>query len=511
MTGAQEAGEVEATQTAPQDPIRTRSQIRDLARKRIGGRDLVIVSNREPFTHTRQPDGSVRVRATVGGLTLALNSAMQAVGGIWVAHGSGDADRESSDPEGRVRVPPDRPSYELQRVWLDEQEHDGYYNGFANQALWPLCHNAYAKPVFRDMHWRAYQHVNAKFAAAVSRVIRDREAVIFIQDYHFALLPSLLRERCPRAICLHFWHIPWPLPDILRICPWYRPVLEGILGNDVLGFHTPNYATRFLKAARGLPGWRRDGGSAISSSGRRVTVGAFPISIDFDRVSTRASSPECTVAMQRLTSKYGLAGKFVVLGLDRIDYTKGLLERLQAVETLLERHTEMRNTLAFVSAGAPSRTEIPAYRDLHVAVDETVDRINSRFGSAGRPPVVSIKEHLSEAEVLALYRLCDVCIVSSLEDGMNLVAKEFIAARNDEGGRLLLSRFTGAAWELAGAETFNPFATDELADRLFQISTAREGENRTLMRELRTQVRRHTIYGWIGGILDAIPTGRSRT
>lgn len=486
-------------------PVRTRAQLEEVIRERVGDRLFVSVSNREPFVHSRDPDGEIQVRAAVGGLTLALNSVMQAVGGVWVAHGSGDADRQTADAAGRLRVPPGEPRYALQRVWLTPDENEGYYNGLANQALWPLCHNAYTKPVFREDHWQAYRAVNEKFAAAVASAVGERPAVVFAQDYHLALLPALLRRRCPQATCLHFWHIPWPLPDILRICPWHAEILAGLLGNDLLGFHTPQYAERFLEAAAGQPGWERTDGRTLAGEGRRVRALPFPISVDFDAIAAKAAAPDCAAAVEAVRERYGLAGKFVVLGLDRIDYTKGVLERYQAVERLLERHPAMRGRLAFVNAGAPSRTDIPAYRELHASMERLESRINARYAANGWNPIIPIQEHLSEAEVLALYRLADVCVVSSLEDGMNLVAKEFLAARNDERGRLLLSEFTGAAWELPGAETFNPFATDGFASRLMAMSQPHSDEDRRRMRSLRNHVRSHNIFGWIGRILEALP------
>ena len=488
--------------------VRAREELQDLIRERLRGRLFVSVSNREPFVHSYRPDGSVRVRAAVGGLTLALNSAMQAVGGVWVAHGSGDADRESADGQGQLRVPPGDPAYVLQRVWLDPAENDGYYNGFANQALWPLCHTAYTKPVFRRAHWDAYRSVNAKFADAVSKVVGDREAIVFIQDYHFGLLPALVRARCPRAVCLHFWHIPWPLPDIFSICPWAGELLDGLLGNDVLGLHTPRFARRFLEAARTRPGWELADDRTLQSGERRTRVQEFPISVDFEAISACASSAECDAAVKRLRDSYNLAGKFVVLGLDRIDYTKGVLERLEAIECLLERHPGMRDRIAYLHAGAPSRTQIPTYRALHDAIDRAEARINGKYATARATPVVTIKQHLRPSEVMALYRLADVCVVSSLDDGMNLVAKEFLAARFDEGGRLLLSEFTGAAWELREAETFNPFATDEFADRLFAMSRAGTASDRGRMRRLRAHVRANNIYSWIGRILETVPPPR---
>ena len=492
--------------SGPSDcPVRNRSELCALIRERVGKRLFVSVSNREPFVHSRTADGSIRVRAAVGGLTLALNSAMQAVGGVWVAHGSGDADRETADEGGRIRIPPENPSYELQRVWLGREENDGYYNGFANQALWPLCHTAYTKPIFRRSHWNAYRRVNAKFADAVAGVVGGREAIVFIQDYHFGLLPSMIRERCPRAVCLHFWHIPWPLRDILALCPWAGEILDGMLGNDLLGFHTPQFARRFLNVASTRPGWVRTDTRTLNRGERIVRVQEFPISVDFDAISASATTAECDAAVERLRARYGLADKFVVLGLDRIDYTKGVIERLEAVECLLERYPEMRGRLAYLHAGAPSRTDIPAYRALSEAMDRTEDRINGKYGSSGKGPVVGIRQHLQVSEVMALYRLADVCVVSSLEDGMNLVAKEFVAARNDEGGRLLLSQFTGAAWELTEAETFNPFDTDDFADRLFAMRGANTPRDTERMRRLRARVQMHNIYGWIGKILEAAP------
>ncbi len=486
-------------------PAQTPAQLEELIRRHVGGRLFVSVSNREPFVHSYGSATEIQVRAAVGGLTLALNSAMQAVGGVWVAHGSGDADRETADDAGRIRVPPDRPAYLLQRVWLEPREHEGHYNGFANQALWPLCHNAFTKPIFRDEHWQAYRRVNVKFAEAVAGVIGGRQAIVFIQDYHFALLPAMIRERCPQAVCAHFWHIPWPLDDILRICPWRREILEGLLGNDLLGVHTPQYAGRFLEAAATLPGWERMDAQALAGGERLVRVQPFPISIDFDSIAAKAAGAECDAAVERLRERYHLEGRFVVLGLDRIDYTKGVLERLLAIERLLDKHPGMRGRLAFVHAGAPSRTGILAYRDLHDAMQRLATRINGRYGDGSWKPVVTIAQQLRESEVLALYRLADVCVVSSLEDGMNLVAKEFLAARNDEQGRLLLSEFTGAAWELPGAETFNPFATDAFADRLLALSRTHPDQDAERMRRLRSHVRGNNIYGWIGRILEALP------
>ena len=469
----------------------------------------MIVSNREPFVHSYGSDGGIEVRAAVGGLTIALNAAMQAAGGTWVAHGGGDADRESADAQGRVMVPPERPTYELRRVWLESGDADLYYNGCANQALWPLCHNAFTKPVFREDHWQAYRRVNQSFADAVAEVIGDSEAVVFIQDYHFALLPKMIRSRCPRATLLHFWHIPWPVPDVFEICPWREEILEGLLSNDVFGLHTPKFVRRFQESACAGTKCKRGRDGRLTNGSRELDVREFPISIDYESISAKAAAKACDDAVERLSQRFGLEDSFVVLGLDRIDYTKGVIERLLAIERLLECHPELRGRLKYLHAGAPSRAGIPAYRELNATIDALEKRINATYRTGSSLPVVSIKRQLHEDEVLALYRLADVCVVSSLDDGMNLVAKEFLAARNDERGRLLLSEFTGAAWELPHAETFNPFATDDFARRLYAISTADGDHGSERIRKMRKHVKDHTVYGWFADILETLPPARS--
>lgn len=485
-------------------PIRTRRQLKLFVRKGFRDRLFVSVSNREPFVHSYDPRGGVRSSFAGGGLTLALNPVMQAVGGVWVAHGSGAADRATVDSHDQVRVPPDDPRYTLQRVWLSAQENNGYYNGFANQALWPLCHNAFTKPVFREAHWAAYKAVNQKFADAVARVVGRREATVFIQDYHFALLPRLVRERCPQVICAQFWHIPWPLEGVLRVCPWRKEILDGILGNDLFGVHVPAYAERFIAGAERQLGCERVAQTVLRHEDREVRVKHFPISIDFDATAAAARGVACDQAVQKLRERFGLKGKFVVLGLDRIDYSKGVVERLQAVEALLETYPDMRGKFVFLYAGSPSRTEIPAYKALHRDMRRHERRINKKYGNEHWQPLLSITEHLPYEQVLALYRLADVCVVSSLDDGMNLVAKEFLAARNDERGRLLLSEFTGAAWELPGVETFNPFDTDRFARKLYELSAAACDKPRPEIRRLRRYVRANNVFGWVGSIFEEL-------
>ncbi len=490
----------------PTRKVSTRPQLEAFVRKNFRNQLFVVVSNREPFVHSYNPVGKVQAEFAVGGLTLALNPVMQAVGGVWVAHGSGPADRETVDANDQVRVPPSDPSYTLQRVWLGAKEHNGYYNGFANQALWPLCHNAFTKPVFRRAHWQAYKAINQKFADAVAKVVGESEATIFIQDYHFALLPKLLRERCPQVTCAQFWHIPWPLEGIFRVCPWRNEILDGLMGNDVFGVHVPSYAERFTDAVQKQLGCEQIAPGVLRHQGREVRVKHFPISIDFNTTAAAAASQDCDAAVRKLRTRYKLKGKYLVLGLDRIDYSKGVIERLRAIEVLLETYPEMRGKLVFLYAGSPSRLKIPAYAALNKDMARYEKRINAKYGNEHWQPIISITAHLPYEQVLALMRLADVCVVSSLDDGMNLVAKEFLAARNDEGGSLLLSEFTGAAWELPGVKTFNPFDTDDFAARLFELSRADPKTSRSEIRRLRKHVRANNIFGWVGSILEELAT-----
>jgi alpha,alpha-trehalose-phosphate synthase [UDP-forming] len=477
----------------PEGRIWDREALRRMVRERLGERRLIVVSNREPYVHARS-DGSLTWSRPVGGLTEALDPVMQAAGGCWVALGTGEADRDAVDDNNRVAVPPHAPSYTLRRVWLSEEDYTSYYLGFANETLWPLCHTAFIRPAFNEATWEAYRRVNRRFADAVLEEAAGGPAVVLVQDYHFALLPALLKERRPDLTVGQFWHIPWPSWEVFRACPWREEITEGLLGNDLLGFHLPAFGANFREAA----------GKCCPAAAGGTVVEAFPISVDFEAISTQAAAPETDRAMADLVREYELEGRYVGFGLDRLDYTKGIPERLAAYGRFLEDNPDYLGSVVFIQAGMPSRTAIDAYKDLGFRVEGLMADINERFGTAVWQPVIALSRHLDSPTLNALRRLARFCIVSSLDDGMNLVAKEFVAARNDEDGVLLLSEFAGAAAELPESLLVNPYDTAGFAAAIRRALEISEEERRDRMRRLRETVRENNIYKWGAGIVGRL-------
>jgi len=473
-----------------------------LIRTKLGNQKFVVVSNREPYMHEYR-DGQIESIRPASGVTVALDPVMQASRGLWVAHGSGAADSEASDLNGFVHVPPKQPNYKLKRVWLSKQQEEDYYYGFANSALWPLCHVAYRRPVFREQDWKMYREVNELFADRVAEEIGDDRAFLFIQDYHFALLPRMLRKRCPRAIIAQFWHIPWPNPEVFRICPWRHEILDGMLGNDILGFHIRYHCHNFIDTVdRELEARPDREMTAIVFGGHTTKIRAFPISIDFEDVSRRAASPETKKTAMALRRRYRFPDDFILgVGADRIDYTKGLPERFDAIDRLLERYPQYRERFVFFQAAVPSRTHVGEYRRLNDEVDERVAALNQKYGRRGWQPVIFVREHIPLSTLLGLYQMARFVVVSSLHDGMNLVAKEFVASQVDSDGVLLLSQFTGAARELRGAVVINPYAVDDMAERMREAMEMEPVEVRRRMGRLRAQVRENNVYKWAADII----------
>ncbi|MGH9704952.1 MAG: alpha,alpha-trehalose-phosphate synthase (UDP-forming) [Candidatus Acidiferrales bacterium] len=479
--------------------------MRHLIRTKLRQSKFIAVSNREPYVHQFR-SGKVEWIRPASGMTAALDPVMQASRGLWVAHGSGDADATESDSGGFVDVPPDRPSYRLKRVYLSKRQEEGYYYGFANSAMWPLCHIAYRRPIFRLEQWEAYSEVNRLFAESVAREIGDKPAFVFVQDYHFALLPRMLRARCPRAILAHFWHIPWPNPEIFRICPWKHEILEGLLGNDILGFHTRYHCENFIATVdRELEARPDRERSAIVYRTHVTKIRAFPISIDFENVSRLANSQETLRTMNVLRRKYRITRDVILgIGADRLDYTKGLPERIEALNLFFERWPEYRGRVVFLQAGVPSRSQVEEYRRLDEEVKNGVAALNWRYGGRDWQPLIYLREHVPLSTLLALYRMSRFAIVSSLHDGMNLVAKEFVAAQTDANGVLILSPFTGAARELSEALIVNPYAPHEIAERIHQAIEMSPVEVRRRMGRMRAQVRENNIYKWAGDIIKKL-------
>ena len=478
---------------------------------------LLVVSNREPYVHTRGVDGSITAAPSTGGVAVALDALMRERGGTWVAHGSGDADRAVVDEHDRVRVPPGEETYTLRRIWLSPEEERHYYNGFANEGLWPLCHIAHVRPVFRSDDWAEYRAVNARFADAIADELRGSSAPVFIQDYHLALTAGFLRRRCPDSPAALFWHIPWPDPDRLRMCPWRREIVRGLLANDLLAFQLERDRRNFLVSVRdeltARVESRQNADSPMTSSqvtidDHTTQVAVAPIGVDFDRIQKAANDPTLNRESTKLVRELRLdeAGLDIIgIGVDRLDYTKGIPERLEAIDRLLTMRPDLRDRFAFVQVGVPSRSTIDSYAEIERQIDEKIAEINTRHGrSAAHGPIRYRKAALRIRQLVALYRLADFCVVSSLHDGMNLVAKEFVAARNDLDGVLVLSEMTGAAQELREAVTINPYHIEGFAGAIERAIAMKPAERAARMRSLRRVVAGHDIFVWASDILESL-------
>ncbi len=480
----------------------TPQRLKNTLSRHLHGERVVIVANREPYVHQRTPEGGVEVVHPASGLVTALEPVMRACSGVWVAHGGGSADRDTADARGRLHVPPGEKSYVLRRVWLTPEEEKGYYYGFSNEGLWPLCHIADNRPVFRVEDWRAYQEVNRRFADAVTQEVDSDDPILLVQDYHFALLPRMLRERLPRATVITFWHIPWPNSERFGICPWREELVSGLLGSSILGFHTQFHCNNFLDGVDRFLEARIDRDqSAVVHQGQWTLVRPYPISIEWPSGWLQSAPPvaECRAAVFR---ELGLAEDALLgVGVDRLDYTKGIEERLLAVERLLERSPELRGRFTFVQLAAPSRTIIPEYRRLNEEVERVAARVNARFATDSYRPVILKRAHHEPPTVFRYYRAADVCYVSSLHDGMNLVAKEFVSARDDEMGVLVLSHFTGAARELTEALSVNPYDLEEASSALAAALAMPRDEQRDRMRAMRALVAEFNVYRWAGRML----------
>ncbi len=482
----------------------TRETLSDLVQAKLDGYKFIVVSNREPFVH-RTVDGKIECTQPASGMASALDPVMRASGGLWIAQGSGDADRQMVDHFDHVDVPPENPHYTLRRVWLSKAEQEGHYAGLSNQGLWPLCHVAFTRPVFDPDHWDMYRRVNRRFADAVLEEAGSDPTFVFIQDYHFALLPRMLREARSNLVIAQFWHIPWPNREVFSSFAWPEELLDGLLGNDLLGFHLPQHCQNFLETVDCSVEARVDRAAAeVRRGGHSTSVRPFPISIDFDEHADLAQSELVTARMGRWRNDLGLRGKLLGVGIDRLDYTKGIPERLRSLDILLEQYPEYRGKLVFVQIAVPSRSDLPAYRDIEAEVECLTARINQRWATSSWKPIILLKRHYPLPEMIALHRLARFCVVTSLHDGMNLVAKEFVASRVDEDGALVLSKFTGAARELKDALQVNPFSIQEVADAYHTALQMPLEERRRRMSKMRETVEHNNVYRWAGKFLSEL-------
>ena len=499
---ARSAAKTEARLREAGESLWTADRLAVHVRTRLDNGRLFVVSNREPYMHMRHGK-SMEVIVPPSGLVTAIEPVLRACDGTWIAHGNGDADLETVDEHDRLRVPPEDPHYTLRRVWLDKAEEQGYYYGFANEGLWPLCHIAHTRPIFRAEDWKCYQAVNLKFAEALLEEIKDVEKpIVLVQDYHFGLLPRLIKEKRPEARVAIFWHIPWPNPEAFDISPWRRELVDGLLGADLIGFHIQSHCNNFLQTVDRVVESRVDWEHfSVRRLDHPTLVRPFPISVDFTDVQRSESTPGSYVERSALLKALGVEATFMGVGVDRVDYTKGILERFLAIERFLEKYPRYQGQFTFVQIGAPSRSHLKRYHDLMAEVEAEADRINWRFQTDKWKPIVFLNRQHNHQEIQSYYRAADVCLVTSLHDGMNLVAKEFVAARHDERGVLILSCFTGAAHELRDALQINPYDIDQTAEAIRFALEMYPEEKELRMQRLRKTVREHNVYRWAGALI----------
>jgi trehalose 6-phosphate synthase len=475
--------------------------LREILDRELRGQQVIIVSNREPYIHVQQGD-EIGVQRPASGLVTAVEPIMRACSGTWIAHGSGSADKLVVDDNDRIGVPVDEPAYSLRRVWLSREEEAGYYYGFANEGLWPLCHIAHVRPTFRASDWAQYERVNRKFANAVREESRSPDPIVLVQDYHFALLPRMIREMLPAATIITFWHIPWPNPEAFGICPWRDQLLDGLLGSTILGFHTQFHCNNFVDTVDRFVEARVDRETfSVSHREHTTAIKRYPISIDWPPEPELVAEP-VEKCRETIRQRHNLPLSHAVgIGVDRLDYTKGIEERLRAVERLFEQQPKWIGRFTFIQIAAPTRASIEDYQIYEQKVRSLVTRINARFSDGVHPAILLLVQHHEPHEVYAYYRAADLCFVSSLHDGMNLVAKEFVAARDDDAGVLVLSQFTGAARELPEALVVNPYDVEQCAEALHVALTMPRQLQRARMRLMRGIVREFNVYRWAGRML----------
>jgi len=503
MTEAKATAEEEARLRTSGEAIWTPERLKIEVEHLLKGKKMIIVSNREPYMHIH--DGKeIKCIVPASGMITAMEPILKACSGLWIAAGTGDADRETVNKYNKVEVPPEEPRYTLKRLWLTKEEEDHYYYGFSNEGLWPLCHIAHTRPTFREDDWQYYKKVNEDFARAVIEETKDDEQpFILIQDYHFALLPELIKKSKPKAKVAIFWHIPWPNPESFGICPWQREILHGMLGADLIGFHTQYHCNHFLETVNSaLESRVLWDNFSVKMGGQTTLVKPFPISIaftlkDYDFV-TRKKKPSL------LSAEHGIDAQFMGIGVDRIDYTKGIVEKFLAIERFLEKNPSYQGKFTFVQIGAPSRTLLKNYSDMVSTVENEANRINWRFKSKNWRPILLLKRHHSHEEIAPYYSAANFCMVTSLHDGMNLVAKEFVASRTSNDGSLILSRFAGASQELQGAIIINPYDIEKTADAIkLAVEMTVEEQNQRMIK-MRLMIVRHNVFSWAANLLRTI-------
>ncbi len=483
----------------------TRDRLEEVVRTKMSDYHMVVVSNRQPYSHIRK-SGKLICQRQPGGLVTALNPVMTAVGGTWVATGASPEDKAVLNEEHKVQVPHEGDRYDLKRIFISKADADAYYYGYCNEGLWPLSHVTYTRPYFSFSDWEAYQRVNRNFAEQILEEVRGRKAFIWVQDFHLALVAKYLKEMgASNIVTSLFWHIPWPNPEVFRICPQKKEILEGLLAYDLLGFQIRYHEDHFLGAVdRELEARIDREKTAVSYQGHETFVRSFPISVDFESINAEAESPRCLEAIQRLKDEYGLSGKKILVSVDRIDYTKGIPDKLRALDRFLEKYPEYQGKVVFFQLGQISRIHIPSYKQINDEINDLVNKINWKYSTETWAPVTLTRTYMSYEDILAMYRMADACMVGSLHDGMNLVAKEFVAARSDFQGALILSQFTGAARELTDAFLVNPYDPEAFADTIQSALSSPDKELERRMKKMRDIVSSNNIFRWAGKVMSQL-------
>ena len=501
------AAEEEARLRQSSESIWTPERLKEFVRIKLGGRPLFVVSNREPYMHFKKGK-EVEWIVPASGLVTAIEPVLKACGGTWIAQGSGSADRETVDRQDKLKVPPDEPQYVLRRVWVTKEEENGYYYGFANEGLWPLCHIAHTRPIFRAEDWVQYEAVNKKFAQAVLEELEGtQEPCVLIQDYHFALLPNLIKTKRPDARVAIFWHIPWPNPESFGICPWQKELLSGMLGADIIGFHTQFHCNNFIETVDRVMESRIDYEHfTVHKEGETTWIKPFPISVDFvgDAGLANGKKAPLNENKESLLKKYNIQAELLGVGVDRLDYTKGILERFRSVESFLESNPLYQGRFTFVELAAPSRIAIPRYAEFVAEVEKEAERINGRFKTKNWQPILLLIKHHSHQEITPFYKFSEFCLVTSLHDGMNLVAKEFVKARDDDKGVLILSQFTGASRELTDALIVNPYDIVQMAEAIKTALEMTLDEQTERMKSMREILKERNIYKWASDLVGEL-------
>ncbi len=482
----------------------TKERLQNTIKKQLKDHVFVIASNREPYSH-EYSGKAIKWAKAIGGLTVALDPVMQACKGIWVAYGSGDADKDAVDKNDKVQVPPDKPRYTLKRVWLTKEEEIGYYYGYANQSLWPLSHIAYRQPIFNREHWNCYKAVNKKFADAILKEIGDKKAFIWLQDYHLVKCAQYIKEKRKNVISALFWHIPWPNPEVFRVCPQKKELLEGLLANDLLGFHILYHCHNFLSTIEqeleAKVNWEE---LSVIYKGHKTIVRPFPISVDAEAISRHASNIKVTRSIDKIPLDIDPPYEILCLGIDRVDYTKGILEKIKAVDRFLEKYPEYQGKFVYLQLGALGRLRIQTYKDLINSIQALAEEVNWKYRSGYWYPIVLVNKRIEYNKILAYYRSADLCLVASLHDGMNLVAKEYLMANVDLKGMLVLSHFTGAARDLKDAILINPYDTEAFADGIYTALKMSKKERENRIKKMRQSIDEKNIYRWAGHFIEQL-------